>query len=140
MLPAPAVVDGGNINHRRALSLPPSRERVGAIPHLFGTARVSTTCPVAGLFVPSIAVLAASRICWSTRILQGADRLDLRTKRLSGRYSESLYGGCMDMEQTVYDRLKGIWNNVPQSTRAIAKKLAQWLRVALPLAPPPGLA
>ena len=32
-----------------------------------------------------------------------------------GSYSQSLYGGCMDMEQQAYDKLQKTWMTLPQS-------------------------
>jgi hypothetical protein len=43
-----------------------------------------------------------------------------------GTYSESLFGGCMDMEQTAYDELKGRWSQLPSTTRQHCIQVARF--------------
>jgi hypothetical protein len=41
-----------------------------------------------------------------------------------GSYSASLYGSCMDMEQTAYDNLKGLWGRLPANMRRHCQQIA----------------
>jgi hypothetical protein len=42
-----------------------------------------------------------------------------------GDYSEMLYGGCIDMEQSAYDKLKDLWTTLPSAMRAHCDSVAR---------------
>jgi hypothetical protein len=44
---------------------------------------------------------------------------------IGGNYSQMLFGGCMDMEQSSYDALKQGWGQVPQATQQYCLQVAR---------------
>lgn len=48
-----------------------------------------------------------------------------QVSRTSGSRSELIYGGCIDQEQTAYDRLKATWSSVPSQTRNWCAQVAR---------------
>src|SRR4051812_20481879 len=43
----------------------------------------------------------------------------------SGARSETIYGGCIDLEQSAYDTLRNIWSPLPADTQVWCDKVAR---------------
>lgn len=48
-----------------------------------------------------------------------------KVARSGGTYSETIYSGCLDMEQQAYDDLKAKWDSLPQGIRASCVRVAK---------------
>jgi hypothetical protein len=79
----------------------------------------------AGLVFVSLAIAGGSAFAQDVPRFEVSSHCR-KVASFAGSYSESLFGGCMDMEQSAYDGLKTRWARIPAATRAHCLQVASF--------------